>query len=227
LQRFEEMTSNWNRDIFYLTKKAGKDPQSSVMSRSGWFREKKELGEMIEAAKTDPEKIGDRYWMVSLRKDLDKFKMINNKNLSGFGHGSKLLGNNNALRAINTERSFQVIRKPNNYLNETYEATSASRGMNSKMIDRTSKEYLDNKIGMFGKIIKKINPCNGQDVGELIIEGKNQLDLEINDIVKDTKSSYMFPKGSDFFHKENEKVEEVIMQDFSRSIVPKSALSTM
>jgi len=161
LQRFEDMTGNWNKDIFYITKKIGKEPQSSVMSRSGWFREKKELGEMIEATKTEAERIGDNYWAVTLRKGGQDMKKINTSNLLG-------KNGNSSLRPINTDRSFQVIRKPNTYLNETFEGTSASR-MASKLIDRTSKEYLEKKFGQFGKIIKKINPCNGNDVGELMV----------------------------------------------------------
>lgn len=99
-------------------------------------------------AKTEPEKVGNIYWYMTLRKYDDKLPK------EPFYEGDFP----DAFQHTHFDRRasvLEVIRKKNDAFSSTFSDASPNSIM-SKSIGRTEREYLDTKYKQNEKYIKKI-----------------------------------------------------------------------
>jgi len=68
MEKFEEVLHAWDKMKTLNCKRVGKDPSASVFERAEDYRRKRELAETFELAKSEPEKVGNIFWYLTLRK---------------------------------------------------------------------------------------------------------------------------------------------------------------
>jgi len=160
LNKFSETVTSWHSNISNITSKINRDPMDSVMSRGQQFREKKEQKDMLETVKSDSERLGEHFWHLTLRKyddQDDKVHCIMKDLPDGF----------TSVRLNKTTKPFQFIRSPTQHVKSAYETTR--NPFRTTNLDRTAREYLDERLIKLQKLIKKVNPCDVNNIENLMV----------------------------------------------------------
>lgn len=80
--KFEKSLKEWDNQAKVLSEKIHRSPDESVITRAYEGRARKELAHTMELVKTDEERLGRKYWYVTLRNYEDgsnKEKIESNK----------------------------------------------------------------------------------------------------------------------------------------------------
>jgi len=158
LEKFQEQQRIWENTIKALTRKVGRDPNTSVALREEEYRQKREMADAFDAIRSDYEKYGPIYWLMSLRKtgELPKGPIVLHDFPTAF--------TNTFYERRNS--SVEIIRKPTSMTNSKYEYSSSM----AKSLGRTEREYLEKKLKQVEKYLQKVKPMvAAEDIRDLVV----------------------------------------------------------
>ena len=169
LQKFDEANETWDKNISKITQRVGKGLENSVMMRSGHFREKVEVANILEAGKTIHERFGPRLWPETLRRDIPNVSRRNNSVMESVPLGFSMLD------PIEPKTPLELIRTPLRATMSSFDSTKEFS--QTKLMDRTSEEYLNSKISKLGKLLASIKPSNTTQTNSLIVYNIKAIEL--------------------------------------------------
>jgi len=212
LEKYENTLNNWNTTISSIIQRVKRPINKSVMMRAEDFRKKVEEAELFDLAQTGAERLGSSYWSASLRNSsLDV-------NPSFKGHTR--FKSSEDLRPLST---VETIRTP---FGVTKSSTSNFPTIgDNRSLDRTKIEYLTEKTNSIAKDLRKIRPHVATNMEEIMIEGRNKLELEVTAFFNKTKpikNSYFVSKQ--FIERQQTEPEECIVQNYSQKEIIKNGL---
>jgi len=212
LEKYENTLNNWNTTVGSIVQRVKRPLNQSVMMRAEDFRKKVEEAELFDLAQTPAERLGSSYWSTSLRNS--------SLGVNPSSRGHVRFKSSEDLRPIST---VETIRTP---FGVTKSNTSNLPTIGeSRALDRTKIEYLTEKTTLIGKDLRKIRPHVATNMEDIMIEGRNKLELEVTAFFNKTtpiKNSYFVSKQ--FIERQQTEPEECIMQNYSQKEIIKNGL---
>jgi hypothetical protein len=248
LQKHNNIAGEWQKTVDTLNSKVGRDGAKSVMLAFDDFRQKKEMAEILDIIKTDEERYGSKYWYKTLRKIDLKSNTANFNSVSGvptnvraatagsIGLGSlnrpltakALQGNDTPCRIMKTDDErpasmVEYIRKPR-LIQTPAEATRRVE----QFPGRTEREYVNSKMSSRKQALKEIRPMEVDGLGELIVQGKNKLQLESGAMFKVLKSKDSVSVPKNFYSRHTPaQADEIFEKNIDKGTIMKGGLGTV
>jgi len=219
LYKFDEANSTWDKNVIRMTQRIGKIPENSVMLRSGHYREKVEMANVLEAGKTMHERFGSRLWPVTLRRDVPNLVKRNHSVAENLSLGFSMID------PIEPKTPLELIRTP--LRGSGLSSIDSTKDLSqTRLLDRTSDEYLLTKTSKLGKLLATMSPYNTTQASTLVIEGKNKLEIEVNTFMRRNQDKDVISISKDFLQpRDIQETEEVFEEHYDKTKMLRSIVS--
>ncbi|KRX01087.1 hypothetical protein PPERSA_02183 [Pseudocohnilembus persalinus] len=222
-QNFNKYQLIWKGVIQNQTQRINRNYENSIIFAAESHRSKQETIKALEALKSEKEKLGDKYWEMTLRHP-NAFK---DKNISNI-EANDVNTNENAyakyekdpLQAFKgskrVETQLEIIRKPRgNILKGKFEGVS-------NFTTFKSDEYFRNKFSLAAEDkIGKIRHLDDREYENMEIQGKSKLETEINSLLEGTGENQMYIKKNVNYNNQQENepadLEEIIEINYDKN----------
>jgi len=204
LQEYDKVVNNWNDTIDKITNKIHRTAGKSVMLRGDDFREKIEQAEAFDIVQTDQERFGTMFWYMNLRNEKKKGG-AKEKNQMRVIHDIPY--GFSCPQIVRPASSLEVIRKPVK-LNQSNAGIMLPPIHDVRYLDRTKDEYLLERSTMLESELSKVMTSQIGDTNELIIEGKNKLEIEVEAFFNVNRGKEVFVAPKNFFEEKPISLEE-------------------
>ena len=162
LEKFDKSLVQWNNTLDVMNRKINRNVGKSVMAGSEAFREKIEEAEAFNLAQTSQERFGSTFWYMSLRNYGGESTPGTQRVIHDIPDGF------NSPQVYRPVTSMEIVKKPSK-LSKT-STLLPSLSSSSLHLDRTKREYIEEKSALLKSELKKIKPVDNLMIEDIMVD---------------------------------------------------------